>query len=98
MATDTQWVTNLLDEAAAIVEAEWIRLRQDRAQRERGVADLFSELLAPRRSPPRVGVTTTQCGRSGPMPEDCGGRPARRWPPMQVWATQRSPPPSRETY
>jgi hypothetical protein len=93
MATDTQWVTSLLDEAAAILEAEWIRLRQHRAQWERGVAGLFSELLAPRRSPPRVGVTTTQGGRSGPpMPEDCGGRPTRRRPSMPVWATQRSPP------
>ena len=31
MATNTAWATSLLDEAAAIVEAEWIRLQQDEA-------------------------------------------------------------------
>ena len=59
MATNTQWATSLLDEAAAIVEAEWIRLQQDEALWEREVADLFSEMPAPRPGPPRVGVTTT---------------------------------------
>ena len=29
MATNTAWVSSLLDEAAAIVEAEWMRLQQD---------------------------------------------------------------------
>ena len=59
MATNTAWATSLLDEAAAIVEAEWMRLQQDEARWEREVADLFSEMPAPRPGPPRVGATTT---------------------------------------
>jgi hypothetical protein len=99
MATNTQWATSLLDEAAAIVEAEWIRLQQDQALWEREVADLVSELPAPRSGPPRVGVTTTQRRRSGqPMPEDRRRWPTRRSPPTPIWATQRSPPSPRETY
>src|SRR4029078_4963132 len=58
VATDTQWVTSLLDEAAAIVEAEWIRLQQDVALWERELADLPADLPAPRPGPPRVGDTT----------------------------------------
>ena len=58
-ATNTQWATSLLDEAAAIVEAEWMRLQQDEALWERELADLFSDIPAPRPCPPRVGVTTT---------------------------------------
>ena len=93
MATDTQWATSVLDEAAAIVEAEWLRLQHDEALWEREVADLFSELPAPRPSPRPVGVTTAWRRWSGhPVPEDRRRWPTRRWPPMPVWATQRSPP------
>lgn len=93
MATNTQWATSLLDEAAAIVEAEWIRLRQDEALWERELADLAADLPAPRPGPPRVGVTTTALRRSGqPIPEARRRWPMRRWPPTPIWATQRSPP------
>jgi hypothetical protein len=93
MATTTAWATSLLDEAAAIVEAEWMRLQQDQALWEREVVDLFAEMPAPRPCPPRVGVSTTARRRSGqPVPDDGRGWPARRGPPMPVWATQRSPP------
>jgi hypothetical protein len=93
MATDTQWATSLLDEAAAIVEAEWIRLRQDEALWERELADLVTETPAPRPGPPRVGITTT-CRRwpGQPMPDDRRKCPPGRWLPVPVWATQRSPP------
>ena len=40
MATTTAWASSLLDEAAAIMEAEWIRLQQDEALWERELADL----------------------------------------------------------
>ena len=53
MATNTAWATSLLDEAAAIVEAEWIRLQQDEALWEREVADLFAESPAARPAPRR---------------------------------------------
>ena len=76
MATDTAWATSLLDEAAAIMEAEWIRLQQDQALWRREAADLLSDMPAPRPGLPRVGITTTQRRWPGsPTPGD-----RRRWP------------------
>jgi hypothetical protein len=93
MATYTGWAISLLDEAAAIVEAEWMRLQQDEALWEREVADLFSEIPAARPGPPRVSVTTTQRRCPGQaMPDDRRRCPTRRCRPTPVWATQRSPP------
>ena len=96
MATDTAWAASLLDEAAAIVEAELIRLQQDEALWERELADLPADLLAPRPGPPRVGATTTaRRWPSQPMPHTRRRWPARPRPATPVWATQRSPPPPR---
>ena len=54
MATNTAWATSLLDEAAAIVEAEWMRLQQDEALWERELADLARrDACAPARPAPR---------------------------------------------
>jgi hypothetical protein len=93
MATDTQTTTVLLDEAAAIVEAEWMRLEQDE-DLWREVGDVFAEMPAPRSHPPRASVATSQLRRSGPPRPDTLRRwPRRRRPAMRVWATQRSPPP-----
>jgi hypothetical protein len=93
MATDTAWATSLLDEAAAIVEAEWIRLQQDVALWERELADLSADLPAPRPGPPRVGAATTaRRWPSQPLPPELCRCPARPWPATPVWATQRSPP------
>lgn len=97
MATNTAWATSLLDEAAAIVEAEWIRLQQDETLRERELADLSADLPALRPDPPRVGVTTTRRWPRQPMPADRRPGPTRRWPATPIWATQRSPPSPRET-
>src|SRR6185312_12731183 len=98
VATSTAWATSLLDEAAAIVEAEWIRLQQDEALWEREVADLPADLPAPRPGPPRADATTTaRRWPSQPMPGDRGRCPTRPWPATPVWATQRSPPSPRET-
>jgi hypothetical protein len=95
MATYTGWAISLLDEAAAIVEAECMRLQQDEALWEREVADLFSEMPAARPGPPRFGVTTTQRRRPGQwVPNDRRRCPTRRCLPTPVWATQRSPPAS----
>jgi hypothetical protein len=92
MAPDTQWATSVLDEAAAIVEAEWIRLQLDEALGEREPADLRAEMPAPRPRPPRLGFTTIGRRRSGqPMP-DHRRWSTRRWLAVPVWATQRSPP------
>jgi hypothetical protein len=95
LATNTDWVISLLDEATAIVEAEWIRLQQEEATWERAVADLFAEMPAPRPGGPRVGVTTAARRWPGqPMPEDRRRWPTRRRPAIPLWATQRSPPSS----
>ena len=75
MATTTALASSLLDEATAIVEAEWIRLQQHEALWERELADLPADLPAPRPGPPRVGVTTIARRWPGPpMPAD-----HRRW-------------------
>jgi hypothetical protein len=93
MAISTQWAISLLDEAAAIVGAEWIRLQQDEALWERELADLLAETPAPRPGPTRVGITTA-CRRWPGQPRPDGRRrcPPGRWLPVPVWATQRSPP------
>jgi hypothetical protein len=92
MATDTQTAESLLDMAAAIVEAEWMRLEQD-ADLWADVADLFAEMPAPGACRPRVGVATTELRRPGrPLPVGTQRWALRDRPAMQVWATQRSPP------
>ena len=98
MASTTAWASSLLDEAAAIVEAEWIRLQQDEGLWERELADLPTDLPAPRPGPPRVVVTTTaRRWPRPPMPADRRWWLTRRWPATPVSATQRSPPSPRET-
>ena len=93
MTTNTQWATSLLDEAAAIVEAEWIRLQQDEALWERELADLPPTFLRPGPARPASASPPPRVGGSGqPMPDDRRRWPTRRWPATPVWATQRSPP------
>jgi hypothetical protein len=90
--TDTRTATALLDEAAAIVEAEWMLLEQDE-DLWREVADLFAEMPAPRPCSPRAGVATSQLRRPRkPLADNPWRWHPRGWPPLQVWATQRSPP------
>ena len=81
MAIDTQSATGLLEEAAAIVHAEWIRLQQDEVLWEREIADLSSEIPAPVPGPRRFGVTTTRRGWQGqPVPDERRRWQAWRWP------------------
>ena len=92
MATDTQTTTAQLEQAAAIVEAEWMRLERDEDLWGE-VADLFAEMPAPRSHPARVGVATAPSRRSGhPWPDQRRRWALRRGPLLPVWATQRSPP------
>ncbi|QRY46009.1 hypothetical protein JVX93_03725 [Mycolicibacterium boenickei] len=93
MTLDIQWDSSLLEEAAAIVEAEEIRLRQDEALWECELASPPVEGTAPRARPPRVGALT--CTRRHTCPPIPDG--PRRWITrprlaVPVWATQRSPP------
>lgn len=90
--TDIRWDHSLLDEAAAIVEAEWIRLRQDEAPWEPELADLLAEGSAPRPRPGYLVTLSARCPRPvAPTPE-VRRRLLRRWLPTPVSATQRSPP------
>lgn len=71
MATDTQTATALLDEATAIMEAEWIR-PQHEADLWREIADLFAETPAPRPAPnhghhPASAAGPTAARRSTPL-------------------------------
>ena len=93
MASTTTGATTVLDEAAAIVEAEWIRLQHDEALWQRELAARPADHPAPRPAPPTVAVATT--GRRWPAPPSPAERrrsPIRPRPATPVWATQRSPP------
>jgi hypothetical protein len=93
MVTDIQWATTVLDEAAAIAAAEWMRLEQDEQLSEREAAGMRAQLPVARPSRPHSGLTIGQCRRAGDMnPEDPRPRGPRRRPAHHVWATQRSPP------
>jgi hypothetical protein len=96
MVASTEWDTRLLDEAAAIVEAEWMRLLQNQSARELEPAERPSvRRVAPPRHA-RAGVTTTELPPAGdPVLRDPGARRPRRRPAMTVWPTQRSPPSTR---
>jgi len=93
MVTATRWVSTVVDEAAAIVEAEWMRLEQDEQLCACEIAGLLAELPAPRPYRLRSGVATVQRRCSGdPQPQQPRPGGPRRWPAPHVWATQRSPP------
>jgi hypothetical protein len=92
MAADTQTATALLDEATAIVEAEWMRLQQEEEDLWREVADLFAEMPAPRPRPPQTGITTHLQQPGQPLPANRRRWPPHGWPQRKIWATQRSPP------
>ena len=92
MATDTQTATALLDEATAIVEAEYMRLHQEEEDLWCEVADLFAEMPAPRPRPRRTGVTIERPRTGQPLPANRRRWPPRGWPPRKIWASQRSPP------
>ena len=75
-------------EAAAIVEAEWMRLRPPGGPG----GHVVCELPAPRtaRRPPRTVVTI----KPRPPARPCRSAELRlRWPVRAVWARERSPPP-----
>ncbi len=93
MTTDTDLVGALLEEPEAIGQAEWMRLQQGRQRGEREVTELSAEMPASLPRPPRVATTTAVLGCRGvPQPGYPSGWHARRWPGLEVPATQRSPP------
>jgi hypothetical protein len=92
MTTDVLTET-VVDEAEAIVRAEWMRLQHDDAMREHLSCAVCSEMPASLPHPVRGATLTATFDRSQPSP------PIRRaeWPPRcgpqrRVCPTQRSPP------
>jgi hypothetical protein len=76
-----------VNEAAAIVEAEWIRL----VRRSGAVRHVTRELPAARRCRPLTRTTTTTQPRHRLLSGSARGQ-GPHWSPRQVRARQRSPP------
>jgi|GEM_PF-2250515 hypothetical protein len=82
----------LLDEAEAIVHAEWMRL-QCGASRDAARYAVCSEMPAARPCLVTSATLTATIGRSRQAPERCrAGWPSRGGPQRRIWPTQRSPP------
>jgi hypothetical protein len=93
MITFTKLAAAAVDEAAAIVEAEWMRLQRQSAAR---VDDHFAEPAqspASHRCPPIVAIGVACARRPGPTAVT-GMKPKLilREPLRKVWASERSPP------
>jgi hypothetical protein len=83
----------VLDQAEAIVEAEWMRVTQDWDRWERELAGFLAELPAPRSRPPRSCTTAVDRRPTALSPRRRSVMsPPRRSLAPTVWATQRSPP------
>lgn len=86
----------VIDEAAAILEAEWLRLIRDDGSR-RSAHGVYAEVPAACLVSPHVTVVT--CAQPGPLGRRLHLRrpcPPPRRRATRVWATQRSPPKAAE--
>jgi hypothetical protein len=91
MSTVTEAVA-AIDEAEAIVEAEWIRLAGGDLPEET-LTDPSAEMPKPRPRPPLAVTATARRRRPGAAQSRCTAMwPALAWPRLRVVATQRSPP------
>lgn len=94
MSTDTRLVVaDVVTEAEAIVEAEWIRLNHGDYRRERALTAPLADLPAPR--PPLRGCAVAAVlDRPASAPASHADRwPGQRWRSRRrVRAMQRSPP------
>jgi len=93
MITDALTET-VIEEAEAIVRAEWIRLHHDTALREQARrAAACCEMPAARTCSPTVATSTAILKPSRLWPPRRRPRwPRRGGPQRRVWPTQRSPP------
>jgi hypothetical protein len=91
MSTVTE-VVAVIDEAEAIVEAEWIRVAGGDLS-EDALIDPSDEMPKPGPRPPVAVTATARRRRPGAAPSQCTAMwPALPWPRLRVVATQRSPP------
>jgi hypothetical protein len=87
MTTDTL-IDVSLEEAEAIMRAEWLRLQHDTASRERQ----FAEAPAARPRPTHVALLTTCSPRPARRPPPGSRQRSTRHRPKRVSPSQRSPP------
>lgn len=98
MITDALTET-VIENAEAIVRAEWMRLHHDSAPREQARRAACSEMPAARPCPATVATLPAIVKRSRPSPpRPRTGLPRRGGPQRRVWPTQRSPPQHRRAY
>jgi hypothetical protein len=90
--TETVIEEAVIEEAEAIVRAEWMRLHHDSALREQARRAACSEMPAARPCPATVATLSAIVKRSRPSPARRRTRSPRRGGPQRVWPTQRSPP------
>lgn len=91
MTTDVLTET-VVEEAEAIVRAEWMRLHHD-SPRENLRSAVCSGMAAAKPRPVRGATLTATLTRSQPSPQSRRtGWPPRGGPQRRVWPTQRSPP------
>lgn len=99
MTTDALTET-VLDEAEAIVRAEWIRLQHDNAGREHARCPVSSEMPAARPRPFGIATLAAIHKQKGSTPprwlgtwiSGCGPLGPRPEGRGRIWPTQRSPP------
>jgi hypothetical protein len=93
MVNCTALIPAALDEAAAIVEAEWMRLQQQVAASVDDHCAEPKESPAPRLNLPRVALDVRGARKPGPPSlKQMGCRLIRRAARREIWATERSPP------
>lgn len=91
--TETVIEESVIENAEAIVRAEWMRLHHDSAPREQARRAACSEMPAARPCPATVATLSAIVKRSRPSPPTPRtGLPRRGGPQGRVWPTQRSPP------
>ncbi|MCW2557499.1 MAG: hypothetical protein JWP55_1463 [Mycobacterium sp.] len=91
--TETVIAEAVIENAEAIVRAEWMRLRHDTAPREQARRDACCEMPAARTCVVTVATSTAilEPSRLSP-PRRRVGWPHRGGPQRRVFPTQRSPP------
>jgi hypothetical protein len=92
MITGMQLIGNVLEEAEAIVEAEWIRLQQPDTAHVDRTYHLAAELPVPQRYSRGLTLSTATLRRPGAPASDLGAQPRTRQQLRRPWATERSPP------
>lgn len=96
--TETVIAEAVIENAEAIVRAEWMRLHHDSVLREQARGTACSEMPAARPCPATVATVFAIVKRSRPSPPTRRTGSPRRGGPQRVWPTQRSPPQHRRAY